>query len=108
MLELDFLTMTSTSVRIERASTDWSGYGAPSSFAAAIVYPSVVQPETKRVKTSAGYEEVQGTAVYVLSSSARVSMSDRITLPDGRQPPILSVYHENDEQGQHHVEVFCG
>lgn len=107
MLEPEFLDLAAgLTVSLEPLSTH-DGYGSPI-YGTAVSYPAVVQHETRRVRKGEGYVEVNGTAVYVLSSSASIGLGDRVTLPDGKQPELLSAFTERDDEGQHHVELFCG
>jgi hypothetical protein len=48
---------------------------------------------------------------YVIldADAAALDREDKVTLPDGSKPPILSITPLNDEDGSvHHLEVYTG
>lgn len=112
-LEADFLALMKDSVAIAfRTSQD--GYGAPI-FGTPLTYRARVEPHVKRSpwSPSARSGNVSGDSVENWSSSRTfvtgapfISEWDRITLPDGSVPVILSVEHVNDERGDHHQVVW--
>ena len=103
-LESDFLQMSTQVVTFEPLSTH-NAYGAPS-FGSSTTYRAYVEPGSFIVKNPQGVEEVASAVVYVLSSSAAVTVQGRITLPDSRIPKMIRVDTLNDEEGQHHQEVY--
>ena len=102
----DWLTAFSTTIKVEPIST-YSVKGVPS-FGTASTYDAFVEQVHKLVVTGAGKEEVATEVVHVLSSSAKISLQDKITLPSGRTPKILNIYTLTDDEGAHHLEVFLG
>lgn len=102
-LESDFLAMSTQVVTFEPLSTV-SAYGAPS-FGSSTTYRAYIEPGTFLVKNAQGVEEVATAMVYVLSSSAAVTIQGRLTLPDARIPKMLRVDTLNDDEGQHHQEI---
>lgn len=52
--------------------------------------------------------EVLITAKAWLFGHYEIKKQDRITLPDGTQPPIADVEHYPDEEGDHHTVVLFG
>lgn len=104
-LERDFLQMSTQRITIDPLSTA-SNYGAPSySTSGSSGYFAYIEPGARTVVSARGVEEVTTAMLYVLSSSAGISVQDRVTLPDGRQPKILRSDIIYDERGQHHLEV---
>lgn len=105
-LENDWLSMGSTSVRINALST-FDGYGVPVFSTAGSTYDAIVQESKKVISKPDGRTEVSSHVVFVLSTSATISMQDQLTIPGScEQPRILGVDHVRDDKGQHHVEVF--
>jgi len=103
--EAQFLQFTTQTVTIEPLSTHTS-YGAPTfSTSAAKTYSAYVEPGTRVVRTQRGVEEVATAVVFVMSSCAVMGSQDRIRLHDGRLPKVLRVDINNDDRGQHHLEV---
>lgn len=102
-LENDFLAMASTTVTLAKESTV-GDYGEPT-YASGTAYTARVEPRVRMVTGPDGDEVRSSATVYVMSSSADVSVSDKMTLPSGREPRLLSVEPVRDDEGQHHVEV---
>lgn len=50
---------------------------------------------------------VSGT-LWIACSTRDINESDRITLPDGTTPPIVSVTRQSDDDGVHHHKVSLG
>ena len=106
-LEQDFLDMAEGMATLVPLSTV-SAYGAPSYSTETQYLPVRVEAGYRVVVTSEGKEEVSNATVFVLSSSASLSVADKVTLPSGAEPRLLSVDVVNDEEGQHHLEVSIG
>lgn len=81
-----------------------NGYGEPS-FGTATQIQARIERTNRKVYGADGTERVATTRVY-LPPSPPVSERDRLTLPDGRQPRILSVERGSDERGEHHQVVY--
>ena len=104
-LEREFLAMASTTVTIAPQSSGYTLYGAPS-FGTAVTYVARVEPETQLVRNSAGQEIRTKFRVFVMSSSATVGVSDRITAAGTTELSIFSVEPLHDEEGLHHLELL--
>ncbi len=84
-------------------------YGKPATFDTIVSYQARVTGANKRVpsRTPGGQDAIASVAVW----SAKISglkLDDRITLPDGTTPPILSYDHVGDEKGDHHTKILFG
>lgn len=66
-----------------------------------------VQSGDHKVLDSDGSEKVAVGKVYV-PGSPTVTMNDKLTLPDGSQPPILLIDRVGDEIGSHHTVIHYG
>jgi len=89
-----------------RARTGIDGYGKPSYAAGTSVRARVSFRPTK-VRGADGQDVVaRGTAI--LSEPLDVSPHDRLTLPDGSEPPILASAKVPDAKGFHHTSIFFG
>ncbi len=64
-----------------------------------------VQEKIERVTIPSGEEVLARGRVY-LGAIVGVSTEDKITLPDGTTPEILSVMKVNDEEGPHHEVII--
>lgn len=107
-LEKDFLDIAEGEIILD-PSTEVTLYGAHQfSTAQRQRLPARVEPGNRLVVGADGKEVVASATLFVLSSSATIRMEDRLTLPDGRTPRLLRVDVLNDEQGQHHLEVYIG
>lgn len=102
----DFADMMPHTVTHEEfASRDEYGlpaYGSPASLKARVSY------RPHKVRTPAGDEVVARGEVWLNTAGTTVDTEDRITLPDGSTPPILSVDGLSDELGAHHAKVHFG
>lgn len=85
-------------------STD--GY-VTATYGSASTYSARVTSEQVKVRTLEGAEELATTVVWILSTST-FGPSDRIALPDGSTPPLLSVETLRDESGVTHSKAFFG
>lgn len=79
-------------------------YGVPS-YSASTNYKSRVIQKPTRVLAANG-EEVVAKGVIWVGASPGITAEDRITLPDGSTPPIISVSSIPDDSGDHHEKVF--
>ena len=113
----EFLDMMPQTVTWEASSALSSdGYGAVS-YSTGLSIRGRVEQKRRLVRDSGGREVVSTSTVYldcVTTSSGSVVMNayDRLTLPSGflvagsSQPPIISVARQQDEAGDHHIEVY--
>lgn len=102
-LERDFLAMASTTVFIEPLSTH-GVYGAPR-FGTGVTYVARVEAESNLVIGTDGQEVLTKFRVFVMSSSANIGLSDRISAAGSTELKILRVLPQHDDEGQHHVEL---
>lgn len=104
---LDVLKQTLTVNRLSGVSTD--GYGRPAYSTSALSRYCRVTEKQTLVRTFEGEQEVANTVVWVRSTST-FSPSDKITLPDGTCPKLLSVEEYRDQDGtiHHHKLYFQG
>jgi hypothetical protein len=73
-------------------------YGDP------VEYQARIEQVNTMIRDQDGFERVSNTTIY-LSTSVRIPLLSRITLPDGRQPSILSVESIQDEDGSYATKV---
>lgn len=104
-MEKDFLALMPHTVTIQPL-TGRDEYSRPT-YGPGIQYRARVVGKQKLVRAADGSERVSATTIYVVGVSG-ISPEDRITLPDGSQPPILAVSRMPDERGDHHEVVYCG
>jgi len=97
----DLLLQTITLER--RTGLDQYGahtYGTAESLAARVVN------RLRMVRNVAGQEVTSNTTIWIIGNND-IKAVDRITLPDGTQPPIIDVLTYPDETGvTHHQEVL--
>lgn len=103
--EADFLNCASTTVTLEQLSTH-SDYGAPEYSTTPSTFQAYVEPDQRLVRNNDGQEVMTKFFVVVMSSSASISTHDRITAAGSTELSIAQVMPRNDEEGQHHVELF--
>jgi hypothetical protein len=98
-----FADMMVQTIQWERR-TGTDEYGAPLYGASTTLTCRVVDKE-RMTRNTAGQEMVSTVTIYILGAPG-IEMEDRITLDDGRQPPIIAVRTFPDETGPHHQEVL--
>jgi len=101
-LEQDFLEWFNQTITLE-PFTGVNTYGEPQ-YGTAVQYSAFVQRKTKLVRDRIGQEAVSTSQVY-LNGTVNVDIQDRITLPDGSRPVILSIEALPDETGNIHHKV---
>ncbi len=95
-MERDFLEWFGQSVTVEPWVRD-DQYGQPV-YGAPVSYSARVQEKVKMIRDTQGQQVVSTSQVY-FDGSVTVTVKDRITLPDGTQPLILSIGGSPDETG---------
>lgn len=101
----EFLDMLACSVTHEpRISRD--EYGAPT-FGAATSYTARIQYKTQMVRANSG-EDVLASGSIIFGTVLSVTADDRITLPDGSQPLIISWESPYDEKELVYTKVYFG
>lgn len=105
--ESDFLDCMPFDIVHRVASTTANRYGKISHVTAASTYAGLIQYEDKMVRSFDGTDQIS-THNVLLNATGTIEPFDLLTLPDGTAPPILSIAILNDNEGQHHVEVFFG
>lgn len=93
------------------AYTGQDGYGQPAFGAATkircrIVYKPVILRGRGGGEATGVIREVVASATVYCSGVVGWNLRDKITLPDGSQPPILEVRNYPDEDGSHHEMVL--
>lgn len=105
-LEKDFLAMAEGEVIVD-PSTEVTLYGAfEKSTEKRQRYPARVEWNNRLIVGPDGKEVASAATVFVLSSSASIALEARVELPNGEKPRLLRVDVVNDEEGQHHLEVY--
>jgi hypothetical protein len=102
MFEDDFLEMMVDSVTWEPfAGNDANGnrtYGTSQTLQCRI------SPKHRQTQTDGGAIAVSKSTIY-FAGAPDISPKDRLTLPNGDQPPILTAGVIPDRDGAHHTEV---
>jgi hypothetical protein len=101
-MESDLLELLTQTMTVEHV-TGRDGYGKPS-YGTPATYRARVVGKVKMVRTADGSERVSNATVYVAATD--VLATDRVTLPDGSRPLILSVGSFPDERGAHHQVIY--
>lgn len=98
-----FLDLMPHSVTIESWLKD-DAYGKPK-FGYAVSRQCRVVAKPQVIRDKDGRERVSRARVF-MGGAFGIDPKDRITLPDGTQPPILQVQKFPDEDGAHHEVVL--
>lgn len=104
----DWLDMMPHSVTYE-ACLGHDDYGKPLAYDDAVTYSARVRYKSQRVTSRvSGQDTIAAGSVWIAGIIQGISPSDRLTLPDGTQPPILNWEVVPDEAGDHHTKVYFG
>lgn len=103
-----FLTMMDSTIKISTRSGH-DQYGAATFGATTYSHRARIVEERGYVR-GAGDETIEFKSVLWARStgSTRIVATDRVTLPDGTTPPIVSVERYPDESGPNHVKIYLG
>ncbi len=108
MSEAAFLSMMDSTIRVSTRTTH-DNYGAPAFAASTASYRARIVHKPGYVRAADGEEVSYAHVMWVASTgSVSITVSDRITLPDGTTPPVIAVERYPDESGPHHVKVMLG
>jgi hypothetical protein len=76
------------------------------SYGPSVAVPCYVARTNKRVLDVRGRELVSTVQVFLGLPELKVTVNDRITLPDGARPAIIQVLGSEDENGEpYHLEI---
>ena len=101
-MESDLLELLIQTVTIEHV-TGRDGYGKPT-YGSATVYPARVVGKVRMVRGADGVERVSSATVYLNTTDTLTT--DRVTLPGGAKPLILSLGTVPDDKGTHHQVLY--
>lgn len=82
--------------------------GAPT-LGAAVTYKARVMGQHKVVRDSSGEETMSTVQVWIYGTPT-IDHTYILTLParfSPRTPPIITVENQSDENGAHHVKIYC-
>lgn len=94
---------------VQLAAESGKNAAAEPTYGADADYQALVQQQARMVRDTQGRMVVSNTQVYLATTDA-ITPRYRITLPAGftpQRPPIINVARFSDEDGLHHVEVYC-
>ncbi len=103
MFEDDFLECMVDEVTWEKA-TGTDANGRPT-YGPAKTLQCRVSPKPRKVQNMKGDEVVSSATIYP-AGSPDIQPEDRITLPNGEDPPIIRVERPPDTDGAHHTEIL--
>lgn len=95
MIDYELQGMMAHTVTLEQFVVK-DGYSRPS-FTSPVTLKARIEQRNQFVRDNAGREVVSSTTVYLEPVAVRIE--DRLTLPDGSTPAILSVQSVDDEVG---------
>jgi len=101
----EWLDLMPSTVTIS-TSASLNRYGVPT-YGAARSARARITVSHEQVIDAQGNAVISHTTIWVASTAA-IAPTDKVTLPDGRTPPILRVERQSDEAGWHHTKVYLG
>ncbi len=105
-IEAAFASMMPSSVVITAPSAT-DAYGKRTWSASSTTVKCRIQRSRRLIVSQDGKEVPEEGRVYCYGT-ATVTVNDRLTLPDGTTPPILSVETRNDETGAYVTVISFG
>lgn len=102
-LDPDLLALMPHTVTIAH-KTGQDQYGAPT-WGVATSWQARVESMVKMVRDANGLQAVSQSQVY-LAGVAGTGIRDKVTLPNGTSPPILSVLTMPDETGNSYEVIY--
>ena len=102
----DWLDLMPFTITYEAVATR-DEYGKVITYATAVSYRARVTYKHMRVASRAtGQDVIASIQVWLNGVISTINVDDRVTLPDGTTPLIVSWDLVSDETGNHHVKIF--
>ena len=102
----DWLDLMPATVTYEAVLTR-DEYGKPATYDTAVDYRARVTYKHQRVPSRAtGQDVIASIQVWLNGAISTVKVDDRVTLPDGTTPLIVSWDLVSDETGNHHTKLY--
>lgn len=92
---------------VVRARTGHNTHGEASYSTTSSTFRARVVRRPGQVRDTEGNVVRYGTIAWV-ASTGTINVTDKVTLPDGTFPPLLSVEMYPDEDGNHHAKLLFG
>lgn len=106
--DVPLLPLMPSTVKISTRSGH-NNYGEPTFAATTTSYRARIVEKREFVRTATGETLEQTHVLWIRSTGATsITTDDRITLPDGTTPQILSVELYPDTDGEHHRKLTLG
>ena len=103
-----FLPMMDSTIKVS-TRTGHGTYGQGTFAASTTNYRARIVRRPGYVRAPDGEDIEYRDIVWARSTgSVSITASDRVTLPDGSTPPIVSVERYPDDDGAHHVKILLG
>jgi hypothetical protein len=103
-MEVDFLAMTSRTVRVA-PMTGRNRQGVPQ-YGTDAEYPAYIARELTQTITAGGSEELSTAQVYLLAVPPNLNPEARLTMPDGTKPRILRTAVFDDDEGEYGAVIY--
>lgn len=106
MAESDFLQLMPHTIT-KNAYSSIDGYGKATFSTGLTSYRGLLTYENKLVKAMDGKEKMSSANV-ILNCTGTINPDDKLNLPNGTSPPILSITSYSDNIGTHNTQVYFG
>ena len=96
------ITSLRSFLTVRIAVEPWTGqnvYG-DATYGTSVSMPARISKKPKLVRADDGRETVAGSIAWVDPAFVTIGPKDRVTLPDGSTPPVLSIDRIPDERGR--------
>lgn len=102
------LTMMTSTVTVSTRSSH-NNYGEASYSTSSVSYRARIVEKPGFTRAANGEEVGYSHTLWVRSTgSVSITVTDKITLPDGTAPPVVAVERLPDESGPNHCKVHLG
>ena len=106
--ETAFLTMMDSTIKVS-TRTAHDNYGKPTFTGSTVSYRARIVERPGFVRGPEMEEIAYRHICWVRSTgSVSITVSDRVTLPDGSTPPVVGIEVYPDDDGRHHRKVLLG
>lgn len=104
--EADFLELMPSTISVQDY-TSFNQYGEPSYSTSTTSYRALIQEQPTEITDAFGRETIASHTIYV-ASTTRIDLTSKLILPDNSDPAIIRSEVFYDQDGIHHVVLFCG
>lgn len=104
--DTEYLTLMPSTISVSPLDSV-NQYGEPTYSTSSSSYRALIQEQPTAITDAYGRDTIASHTIYV-ASTERINITSKLDLPDGTDPAIIRSDVMYDEDGIHHVVLFCG